>query len=164
MRNTALRLLILVLALSVQACGFALRGNDAIVSSFENLKLELAQPQSELSALLLRSLRAAGVSMSSQQLKTAPTLKVSNEQISTRPVSINPRARASQVELRFSVNIALTVDGKPKIPDETLTVVRTYFQDIENIAGNQEEAQIIANELRQELINQLMRRLESAAE
>ncbi|MGB1746193.1 MAG: LPS assembly lipoprotein LptE [Pseudohongiellaceae bacterium] len=154
----------MVLALSVQACGFALRGNDAIVSSFENLKLELAQPQSELSALLLRSLRAAGVSMSSQQLKTAPTLKVSNEQISTRPVSINPRARASQVELRFSVNIALTVDGKPKIPDETLTVVRTYFQDIENIAGNQEEAQIIANELRQELINQLMRRLESAAE
>lgn len=164
MRNTALRLLLLVLALSVQACGFTLRDNDAIVSSFDNLNLELAQPQSELSALLQRSLRAAGVSLSSQQLKTTPTLTVSNEQISTRPVSINPRARASQVELRLSVNIALTVGGKPTIPDETLTVVRTYFQDIENIAGNQEEAQIIANELRQELVNQLMRRLESAAE
>jgi len=164
MRNTALRLLLLVLALSVQACGFTLRGNDAIVSSFDNLNLELAQPQSEFSALLQRSLRAAGVSLSSEQLKTAPTLKVSDEQISTRPVSINPRARASQVELRLSVNIALTVGGNPTIPDETLTVVRTYFQDIENIAGNQEEAQIIANELRQELVNQLMRRLESAAE
>ena len=164
MRNTALRLLLLVLALSVQACGFTLRDNDAIVSSFDNLNLELAQPQSELSALLQRSLRAAGVSLSSQQLRTTPTLTVSNEQISTRPVSINPRARASQVELRLSVNIALTVGGKPTIPDETLTVVRTYFQDIENIAGNQEEAQLIANELRQELVNQLMRRLESAAE
>ena len=164
MRNTALRLLLLVLALSVQACGFTLRDNDAIVSSFDNLNLELAQPQNELSALLQRSLRAAGVSLSSQQLKTTPTLTVSNEQISTRPVSINPRARASQVELRLSVNIALTVGGKPTIPDETLTVVRTYFQDIENIAGNQEEAQLIANELRQELVNQLMRRLESAAE
>ena len=164
MRNTAMRLLLLVLALSIQACGFTLRDNDAIVSSFDNLNLELAQPQSELSALLQRSLRAAGVSLSSQQLKTTPTLTVNNEQISTRPVSINPRARASQVELRLSVNIALTVGGKPTIPDETLTVVRTYFQDIENIAGNQEEAQIIANELRQELVNQLMRRLESAAE
>ena len=69
-----------------------------------------------------------------------------------------------RLNLRLSVNIALTVGGKPTIPDETLTVVRTYFQDIENIAGNQEEAQIIANELRQELVNQLMRRLESAAE
>ena len=164
MRNTALRLLLLVLALSVQACGFTLSDKDAIGSSFDNLNLELAQPRSELSALLQRRLRAAGVSLSSQQLKTTPTLTVSNEQISTRPVSINPRARASQVELRLSVNIALTVGGKPTIPDETLTVVRTYFQDIENIAGNQEEAQIIANELRQELVNQLMRRLESAAE
>ena len=164
MRNTALRSLLLVLALLVQACGFTLRGNDAIVSGFDNLNLELAQPQSELSALLQRSLRAAGVSLSSKQLKTAPTLKVRNEQISTRPVSINPRARASQVELRISVNIALTVGGKPTIPNETLTVVRTYFQDIENIAGNQEEAQVIANELRQELVNQLMRQLESAAE
>ena len=164
MRNTNLRLLLLVLALSLQACGFTLRGNDAIVSSFDNLNLELAQPQSELSALLQRSLRATGVSLSSQQLKTAPTLKVGNEQILTQPVSINPRARASQVELRLSASIALTVGGQSIIPEEKLTVVRTYFQDIENIAGNQEEAQIIANELRQELINQLMRRLESVPE
>ncbi|MEC8805054.1 MAG: LPS assembly lipoprotein LptE, partial [Pseudomonadota bacterium] len=98
------------------------------------------------------------------QFETAPILKVSNEQILTRPVSINPRARASQVELRLSASIALTVDGQSIIPEEKLTVVRTYFQDIENIAGNQEEAQIIANELRQELINQLMRRLESVPE
>ena len=46
MRNTALRLLLLVLAFSLQACGFTLRGNDAIVSGFDNLNLELAQPQS----------------------------------------------------------------------------------------------------------------------
>ena len=115
-------------------------------------------------ALLRRVLSAAGVTLLSQQLETAPILKVSNEQILTQPVSINPRARASQVELRLSASIALTVGGQSIIPEEKLTVVRTYFQDIENIAGNQEEAQIIANELRQELINQLMRRLESVPE
>ena len=164
MRNTALRLLAFILTLSVQACGFTLRGNDAIVSRFNSLNLELEQSQSDFSALLQRSLTVAGVTLLAQQFETAPTLKVSNEQILIRPVSINPRARASQVELRLSASIELTVAGQSLIPDETLTVVRTYFQDIENIAGNQEEAQIIANELRQELINQLMRRLESAPE
>ena len=164
MRNTALRLLAFILALSVQACGFTIRGNGAIVSSFSSLNLELEQPKSELSALLQRSLTAAGVTLSPQQLEPASILKVSDEQMSTRPVSINPRARASQVELRLSVSIALTVGGQPKIPNETLAVVRTYFQDIENIAGNQEEALIITNELRQELISQLMRRLESVTE
>ena len=164
MRKTALRLLGFILTLSVQACGFTLRGNDTIVSRFNSLNLELEQSQSDFSALLQRSLTAAGVTLLAQQLEAAPILKVSNEQILIRPVSINPRARASQVELRLSASIALMVGGQPLIPDETLTVVRTYFQDIENIAGNQEEAQIIANELRQELINQLMRRLESAPE
>ena len=164
MRNTAQRLLAFILALSLQACGFNLRGNDAIVSRFSSLSLELEQPQSDFSAFLQHSLTAAGVILSAQQLETAPILKVSNEQILTRPVSINPRARASQVELRLSASIALTIGGQSLIPDETLTVVRTYFQDIENIAGNQEEAQIIANELRQELINQLMRRLGSVPE
>ena len=164
MRNTAQRLLAFILALSVQACGFTLRSNDAFVSRFSSLNLELEQPQSDFSALLQHSLTAAGVTLSAQQLEAAPILKVSNEQILTRPVSINPRARASQVELRLSASIALTISGQSLIPEETLTVVRTYFQDIENIAGNQEEAQIIANELRQELINQLMRRLESVPE
>ena len=164
MRNTALRLLAFILALSVQACGFTLRGNDAIVSRFSSLNLELEQPQSHFSTLLQRSLETAGVTLSAQQLEAAPILEVSNEQIFVRPVSINPRARASQVELRLSASIALTVGGQSLIPDETLTVVRTYFQDIENIAGSQEEAQIISSELRQELINQLMRRLESVPE
>ena len=164
MRNTALRLLAFILAFSVQACGFTLRGNDAILSRFSSLNLELEQPQSEFSALLQRVLSAAGVTLLAQQLETAPILKVSNEQILTQPVSINPRARASQVELRLSASIALTIGGQSIISEEKLTVVRTYFQDIENIAGNQEEAQIIANELRQELINQLMRRLESVPE
>jgi outer membrane lipopolysaccharide assembly protein LptE/RlpB len=42
---------------------------------------------------------------------------------------------------------------------ETLFVERTYFQDVENISGNQEEAEIISAEMRRELINQMMRRL-----
>ena len=91
-----------------------------------------------------------------------PLLVVANERVSNRPVSINPRARASQVEIRLSIDITLTRADTDLIPTETLMVDRTYFQDIENIAGNQEEVQIITAELRRELVNQLMRRLESA--
>jgi len=47
------------------------------------------------------------------------------------------------------------------IDAETLFVERIYFEDIENINGNQEEIEIITTEMRRELVNQLMRRLES---
>ena len=164
MRNRAISLLAFILAISLPACGFELRGSDAISSGFNSLNLELEQPKSELSALLKRSLTAAGVNLSPQQPNTSATLRVSDERISSRPMSINPRARASQVEIRLSVRFTLTIPGRTSIPEETLAVVRTYFQDIENIAGSQEEALLIADELRRELSDKLLRRLESTIE
>jgi outer membrane lipopolysaccharide assembly protein LptE/RlpB len=55
--------------------------------------------------------------------------------------------------------MALLLNEKPLLEPETLFVERTYFQDIENISGNQEVAEIISAEMRRELINQMMRRL-----
>ena len=154
--------LVVVLATALQSCGFALRGNDAISSSFSRLQLELQQPQSELSRLLQRSLSSADVEITTGSSTGTPILRLSNERVSNRPVTINPRARAAQVEIRLSVDVQLTQTGEDLIPTETLSVNRAYFQDIENIAGNQEEVEIITAELRRELVNQLMRRLESA--
>ena len=48
------------------------------------------------------------------------------------------------------------------IESEALFVDRIYFEDIENITGNQEEIRIITSEMRQNLVSQVMRRLESA--
>ena len=164
MGKPANRLVILVLALALQSCGFALRGSDAISANFSSLVLDLQQPQSEFSRLLQRSLEMADVDINSRldaDGDSLPLLAVANERVSNRPVTINPRARAAQVEIRLSVDITLTSGESDLIPAETLMVDRVYFQDIENIAGNQEEVQIITAELRRELVNQLMRRLES---
>ena len=153
------------LVLVLQSCGFALRGSDAVAANFSALALDFQQPQSEFSRLLQRSLDAANVettTLATADRTGATVLAVSNEQVVSRPVTINPRARASQVEIRLSVEVTLSRAETELIPTETLMVNRTYFQDIENIAGNQEEVQIITSELRRELVNQLMRRLESA--
>lgn len=165
MGKPAYRLVIMILALALQSCGFSLRGSDAISDNFSALALDLQQPQSEFSRLLERSLETANVDITSRQQArgdTIPMLAVTNERVTNRPVTINPRARAAQVEIRLSVDISLTLGESTLIPTETLIVDRVYFQDIENIAGNQEEVQIITAELRRALVNQLMRRLESA--
>lgn len=89
-------------------------------------------------------------------------LSVTDEQVASRPVTVNPRARAAQYELRMSVTIALGRDARYLIEPEPLVVQRVYFEDIENITGNREEVEIISAEMRRELVNQLMRRLAAA--
>ena len=93
---------------------------------------------------------------------TIPVLTLGDEQISARPVTVNPRARAAQYEMRLSITIALGQSNRLLIEPETLFIDRTYFEDIENIAGSREEVEIIAQEMRRELVNQVMRRLEAA--
>ena len=160
----ALRTLVLsTLLLVLGSCGFSLRGSDVLSTNFSELQFYSEQPNSELARLLRRSLDGAEVNVILVDIDAADSnialLGIANEQLTNRPVTINPRARAAQIELRLSVDMALMLNEQSLLEPETLFVERTYFQDVENISGNQEEAEIISAEMRRELINQMMRRL-----
>ena len=156
-----------VFIIALNQCGFTLRSNEVISSRFNSIQLNLQPPNSELSRLLRRRLDIAGVE--TQLLTTnspninQPILVISDEQMTSRPVTFNPRARTAQQEMRLSITILFEQGEQMLIRPETLFVERTYFEDIENIAGNQEEVVIIRAEMRGELVNQIMRRLEAAS-
>ena len=161
---TVYRLLILsCISVILSSCGFSLRGSDVLSSKFQVIQLDMEQPNSEFSRLLRRSLEVADVSIEAVALTNSdsPVLLVSNERIVSRPITVNPRARAAQYEMRLSINIALGNAERYLISPETLMVERIYFEDVANIAGTQEEVEIITAEMRRELVNQLMRRLEA---
>tara|TARA_B110000858_G_scaffold49124_1_gene56672 strand:- start:48053 stop:48559 length:507 start_codon:yes stop_codon:yes gene_type:complete len=163
-KDIILRSLVLpTLLLALSNCGFSLRGNDVLSANFSELQFYSEQPNSELIRLLRRSLDGADVNVTLVTLDEVDSniamLGIANEQLISRPVTINPRARAAQIELRLSVDMALILGEQNLLEPETLFVERSYFQDIENISGNQEEAEIISTEMRRELINQMMRRL-----
>lgn len=156
-----------VFIIALNQCGFTLRSNEVISSRFNSIQLNLQPPNSELSRLLRRRLDIAGVE--TQLLTTnspnfnQPVLVISDEQMTSRPVTFNPRARTAQQEMRLSITILFEQGEQMLIRPETLSVERTYFEDVENIAGNQEEVVIIRAEMRGELVNQIMRRLEAAS-
>lgn len=151
------------LVLLLCSCGYSLRGNDVLSSNFDSVLLNSQQPNSEFSRLLRRSLEISNVTVMSATSDSVNdeqlVLDIGDEKIISRPVTVNPRARAAQYELRLSVDIRLRKSDVQLINLETLTVERSYFEDIENITGNKEEIEIILSEMRRELANQLMRRL-----
>ena len=167
MKITKLFLTILFAVIFLDSCGYSLRGSQLRNVSLDVLNLNFLQPNGELARILTRNLITTGLNIESDVSISKPTqpnqltLTVSDEETDIRPVSINPRARAAQYEIRLSIVIRLEADNETKIESDTLSVERTYFEDIENIVGNQEEVQIIISEMRQNLITQVMRRLES---
>lgn len=159
--------LTLIMLTVLSGCGFSLRGGATLPESFSTIGLSMQQPGSEFSRLLQRSLRAADINVVTDAAKFTsemPRLTVANERVSNRPVTVNPRARAAQYELQVAVEVSLARMGSVLLEPQTLSVQRGYFEDIENIAGSQEEVDLLITEMRRELANQLMRRLEAAVE
>lgn len=154
--------ILLLSLLSLGSCGFSLRGSDQLLAGFPDLVLNLQQPAGELSVLLQRRLDRAGVNTvigTSTDQGNIPVLTVEAEQLVSRPVTVNPRARAAQYELLMSVTISIAGTSAMMLEPEVLSVEKLFFENIETISGNLEEMQVIQAEMRRELLDQILRRL-----
>jgi len=158
-------ILLISLCAGLAGCGYSLRGSDALTDNFATLSLEMQQPNSDLVRMVRRNLDIASVTVltAAQASENAdtPLLRLGAEEFVSRPVSVTPQARAAQYELRLGVEVMLSQAGEPLLGPETLIAERSYFEDIENISGNREELEIITTEMRRDLVNQLMRRLQA---
>ena len=163
------RLLVLLPALLPLAagCGFQLRGsNPRVAPAFTDLRLRLAQPEPGFERQLRRRLEVAGIrphNADDEAARGHPLLAIGAEAFSGRPASTTVLARSAQVTLRLAIRIDLAAGGELLIDAETLSVERTHYQDLRNIAGNREEAELLREEMRRELIERIPRRLAALA-
>ena len=148
-------------------CGYQLRGSDSGAGAgpdLSDLRLQMPQSEADFARLLRRRLESSGFILHEADDAAAadfPLLSIGGEAFSGRPASTTVLARAAQVTLRLSIRINLAHDSETLINAETLTVERTHYQDLRNIAGNREEAELLRGEMRAELMAQILRRLEA---
>lgn len=150
-------LILCVCLVLLVSCGFALRGTEQIDRQFDTLELNLQQENSPFNRALKRSLNTAGYSIT----PSIYVLSISNEQSDSRPITINTRARANQYALRLAVEVSFHANNQAIYGPELISIEKTYFVDIANIVGNSEEVEILKQEMRVELVNQILRGLVS---
>ncbi len=162
--NRSLRYtVILCMSFVLAGCGFALRGSDQTALAITTVELHAAQPNSPFMQQLRDALASADVSTNPVGGSASYVLSVGEEQTHTRTASVNSRARAAQYDLQLAVSVQLDNAGVTLFGPETLAVQRSYYEDIANIAGSNEEMELLRTEMRRELVEQLLRRLRAAA-
>ncbi|MBT8146839.1 MAG: hypothetical protein KJN90_08295 [Gammaproteobacteria bacterium] len=159
-------LMLAILMLAVSACGFSLRGSAALSGNLPDLQLYLQQPNSEIARLLRSALQDANVvlhDLDQDSVNPAiPVLSVGAEQLVVQPITVTPGARAAQYDIRISLPVNLVDTTSNLLGPEELTIEQVYYENTGNIAGTQEEIEVIQAEMRRALVSQLLRRLEAA--
>jgi len=163
MRRALLRALAaLGIAAVLGGCGFALRGSQPVTAQGESVYLLAAEPGSALVQTLREALLAADVSLSTAPAAAIWQLQLGPETLSSRPGSVNSRARAAQYDVELSVEITLEQQGRIALGPLRIASQRSYYEDLSTIAGSSEEVVLLQQEMRQDLVQQLLRRLRAA--
>lgn len=152
----------LTIALLVSSCGFTLKSSELTTLPAVRMQILSAQSNSAFEQQSRQSLQYAGVQI--LESNTDYTLRLGEEQTNTRTLSVNGRARAAQYEVQLAVEVSLSQGDTLLFGPETLATERTYFEDTANIAGSNEERELLLTEMRQTLVDQLLRRLRAASD
>lgn len=154
------RLSVTLLLLLLGGCGFTLRGSVNLPEALQTLQVESPVPNSEIVREVSRMLRNNSVTLADEAAANVWRLGIGAEQVSERVLSVNANARAGEYELTMTVPVQLQ-RGSETLGPETLSVARVYLADPENAVAKSEEAELIRDEMRRELAQQVLRRLQA---
>ena len=156
------RLLLCALpAALLTGCGFHLRGNFTL--PFETLCLDMEE-NSKFTATLSRMLRASSnVKLVSDPATAEAILRVTKNTSSRDVLSYSTSGRAREYQLKNVITFTVTTpDGREYLPATTLTALRDITYDESDYLSRDDEEAMIKNEMQNDLISQMIRRIERA--
>ena len=152
---------IILTLLLLSACGFTLQGSgtQALSNNIQQIELAFNNSSNQLGQILRRRLTASGVEV----VENSSTYKLTlgDEQNLERIVSVNRNVRAGEYELTLISSFQLDNNGESIIASEIIALDQIYEADPTSAAAKTNEAELVLTELRQALVEQILRRLQT---
>lgn len=155
------RLLPLVLALGLSACGFHLREGLVLPTQLGALRVVSADPYSPLAESIAQMLERGGVGVERGAGEGA-VLDVIAERWGDLPISVDELGRSQEFSLRYAVVFELRdAAGAVVVPRQTIELSRDYVSNPVNAIGAEGEREVLARELRREMGASILRRVDA---
>lgn len=155
------RALLLLLALSLTACGFHLRGSDLKDVQFAFKSLYLKSPgETQFVSDLRSAMKASRIPLVEKQDDAELVLEVISEQQVKQILSLSGAGRVQEYQLFYRVSLrAYDVERRDWLPPDEISLSRILpYDDTQVLAKEQEEA-MLYKDMRADAVAQIIRRL-----
>lgn len=152
------QLLTLSLLLLLSACGFHLRGLGSFELSISELELSAADNYSSIAKEVRSRLQGQGVELTSS---AEFNLHLGHEQQERRRTSSNLGSYSSEYQLTSSLDYSIRSGSLPPLVSGQVQVQRQLSVSQNQSSASDEEERLLRNEMRDELVMQLMMRLQA---
>lgn len=153
-----------LLLLGLTACGFHLRDALLLPPDLGPLRVAARDPDSALAMALQQSLARAGATMAADDASDAAALNVVGERWGNTPISVDQFGRAQEFTLRYAVIFNLRrADGSDLVPQQAIELSRDYISVPTRSIGTEGEREILARELRRDMVSSILRRVDAVS-
>ena len=150
-------LLVMGLAVLLSACGFQLRGTGTTELAIKELDLSARNAYGETVTQLRQVLESSGVKVYSG----APhKLVLTDEQESQRILSYAGAGRTGEYQMSMVLNYDIRSQSNLPLLSDKLEVQKVFIHDGNNLVGSDQEANDARKEMRRELVQRMMLRLQ----
>jgi len=147
-------------SLLVQSCGFRLRGLVEMPPELDSIYIEGGLPNSLMREILRQKLIGSNVKVLEQREESGAVLNILKDEISRRIASINTAGQPNEYELTYRLSYRLEDgQGKELLAAKTISLLRTYRYDPNNILSIEEEEFRIKREMARAGVNQMLRQI-----
>ena len=153
-------LMIAIILIMTQACGFHLRNQTQIPSSLHIIYLKSDDPYGSFTKQLTQTLRAYGIQLVSSTHHAPITLEILSDNFSKQATSISATSQLTQYLLTETMSYQLhNSRGNIISGPTTITTVRNYSATFNQMLGASNEEEQLSQEMRRDTVYQLINRL-----
>lgn len=150
------RCVLLAILLGVAGCGFQLRGTAG--DGLESLNIIGAGAAPRTSKTLVQALEERNVQILPAG-EGVVSVHILDERSSRRTVATTDVYSAAEYELRLELDVTISNGENILLEGATLVSQRVYAVDSNNLSASQEEQSLLQYEMRVDLVEQLIRRV-----
>lgn len=134
-----------ILALSLSACGYHLRGASTLPAGLNIIYLEGGSAQ--LREQFERLVKSASGKLVKSPEKAQVVIKIVDDRIRRRVLSLSERGRSNELELDYRLEYELSKSGEVLLAGEPVNIRREYFNDQRDIIAKDNEEKVIRSEI-----------------
>ena len=162
-KNIGIQSILLLIVLTITGCGFHLRGKIDLPPLYERVYL-VDKGYSDIGRPLAESLKTAGSTMVSSTESATSVITLLSRGVQRKALNVGGK-QIKEYELQLDVAFVVQdYEGKQLSEQQTVSVIRNYRNDPNDVLGKDNEEAIIRKEMNQSAVMQILRRLKAIAQ